>query len=110
MTSAYSLVYTVLLITSGRLGDIYRPAKDVPGRHLRMFTLASLASGLPQNPAQLIAFRAVQGLGAALLAPQALAMITSSLPAGQARSGVCGHRHRRPGSACCSGPPWAASS
>ena len=77
--SAYSLVYAVLLITAGRLGDIYGPRRlFMIG--LIVFTAASLASGLSQNPGQLIAFRAVQGLGAALLAPQGLAMITSILP------------------------------
>lgn len=80
VSSAYSLVYAVLLISAGRLGDIYGPRRlFMVG--LSIFTLASLASGLSQTPAQLIAFRAIQGLGAALLAPQGLAMITSILPA-----------------------------
>ncbi len=78
--SAYSLTYTVLLITAGRLGDIYGPRRlFLIG--LTLFTTASLASGLSQTPGQLIAFRALQGVGAALLAPQGLALITSTLPA-----------------------------
>ena len=78
--SAYSLTYTVLLITAGRLGDIYGPRRlFLIG--LTVFTLASLASGLSQTPGQLIAFRALQGVGAALLAPQGLPIITSILPA-----------------------------
>jgi EmrB/QacA subfamily drug resistance transporter len=78
--SAYSLTYTVLLITAGRLGDIHGPRTlFLPG--LTLFTAASLASGLSQTPGQLIAFRALQGVGAALLAPQGLALITSTLPA-----------------------------
>lgn len=78
--SAYSLTYTVLLITAGRLGDIYGPRRlFLIG--LQVFTLASLASGLSQTPGQLIAFRALQGVGAALLAPQGLPIITSILPA-----------------------------
>jgi EmrB/QacA subfamily drug resistance transporter len=76
--SAYSLVYTVLLITAGRLGDIHGPRKLFM-LGLTIFTVASLFSGLAQTPGQLIAFRAGQGLGAALLAPQGLAMITSIL-------------------------------
>ncbi len=77
--SAYSLVYTVLLITAGRLGDIHGPRRlFLIG--LTIFTAASMASGLSQTPGQLIAFRALQGLGAALLAPQGLAIITSILP------------------------------
>src|SRR6478609_3375764 len=78
--SAYSLTYTVLLITAGRLGDIYGPRRlFLLG--LTVFTAASLASGLSQTPGQLIAFRALQGVGAALLAPQGLPIITSFLPA-----------------------------
>ena len=78
--SAYSLTYTVLLITAGRLGDIYGPRRlFLLG--LTVFTAASLASGLSQTPGQLIAFRALQGVGAALLAPQGLPIITSILPA-----------------------------
>ena len=78
--SAYSLTYTVLLITAGRLGDIYGPRRlFLIG--LTVFTVASLASGLSQSPGQLIAFRALQGVGAALLAPQGLPIITSILPA-----------------------------
>jgi len=78
--SAYSLTYTVLLITAGRLGDIHGPRRlFLIG--LTVFTLASLASGLSQTPGQLIAFRALQGVGAALLAPQGLPIITSILPA-----------------------------
>ncbi|MGS0686033.1 MFS transporter [Nakamurella sp. GG22] len=78
--SAYSLTYTVLLITAGRLGDIYGPRRlFLVG--LTLFTMASLASGLSQTPGQLIAFRALQGVGAALLAPQGLPLITSTLPA-----------------------------
>lgn len=77
--SAYSLTYTVLLITAGRLGDIHGPRRlFLIG--LFVFTAASLASGLSQTPGQLIAFRALQGVGAALLAPQGLPLITSTLP------------------------------
>jgi EmrB/QacA subfamily drug resistance transporter len=79
VTSAYSMVYAVMLITAGRLGDIHGP-RQLFLIGLALFTLASLASGMSQSSGQLIAFRAVQGLGAALLAPQGLAMITSILP------------------------------
>jgi EmrB/QacA subfamily drug resistance transporter len=79
VTSAYSMVYAVMLITAGRLGDLHGPRKlFLIG--LALFTTASLASGLSATGGQLIAARAAQGLGAALLAPQGLALITSILP------------------------------
>jgi EmrB/QacA subfamily drug resistance transporter len=77
--SAYSLLYAVLLITSGRLGDIIGPrAMFLIGTVV--FTIGSAGSGLAQSPGMLIAFRAVQGLGAAIMAPQGLPMITTLLP------------------------------
>ncbi|SDO40844.1 drug resistance transporter, EmrB/QacA subfamily [Nakamurella panacisegetis] len=78
--SAYSLVYAVLLITAGRVGDILGP-RTMFLAGIALFTVASFASGLSSDSAQLIAFRALQGLGAALLAPQGLPIITSTLPA-----------------------------
>lgn len=77
--SAYSLLYAVLLITSGRLGDIIGPrAMFLIGT--TVFTIGSTGSGLAQSPGMLIGFRAVQGLGAAIMAPQGLPMITTLLP------------------------------
>src|SRR5438093_4736284 len=69
--NAYSLAYAVLLITSGRLGDILGPRNMFVGG-MALFTVASLLSGLAHDPAQLIAARALQGLGAAILAPQGM--------------------------------------
>src|SRR6266581_9357373 len=54
--NGYSLVYAVLLITSGRLGDILGP-RNMFAAGLAIFTLASALSGLAQDPAQLIAAR-----------------------------------------------------
>jgi EmrB/QacA subfamily drug resistance transporter len=78
--NAYSLAYAVLLITSGRLGDILGPRNLFVGG-MALFTFASLLSGLAQDPAQLIAARALQGLGAAILAPQGMPILLSVLPA-----------------------------
>src|SRR4030081_1246129 len=69
--NAYSLLYAVLLITAGRLGDIYGP-RNVFGVGIAIFTAASAVSGLAQDPTQLIIARATQGVGAAILAPQGL--------------------------------------
>ncbi|WP_144120667.1 DHA2 family efflux MFS transporter permease subunit [Catellatospora sichuanensis] len=78
--NAYILVYAVLLITAGRLGDIHGP-KRLFMIGLALFTVASIACGLAQDPAQLVVFRIAQGLGGALLTPQTLAVITTIFPA-----------------------------
>jgi len=79
MLNAYSLGYAVLLITSGRLGDIVGPrTMFVIG--LVFFVAASAFSGLAQNPDMLIAGRALQGVGAALLAPQTMAILLTVFP------------------------------
>ncbi|MBO0705666.1 MAG: MFS transporter, partial [Candidatus Dormibacteraeota bacterium] len=67
--NAYSLLYAVLLITSGRLGDILGP-RTLFAAGVVVFTAGSALSSLAQDPTTLIAGRAVQGLGAAALAPQ----------------------------------------
>ncbi len=78
--NAYSLVFAVLLITSGRLGDIFGP-RNIFALGLVIFTVGSVSSGLSQDPAWLIGSRALQGLGAALMSPQGLPFITSLFPA-----------------------------
>jgi EmrB/QacA subfamily drug resistance transporter len=78
--NAYALVLAVLVITCGRLGDLFgQRTLFVAG--IAVFTLASAACGFAPNADALIAFRAVQGLGAAMLMPQTLAMITMIFPA-----------------------------
>jgi EmrB/QacA subfamily drug resistance transporter len=84
--NAYSLLYAVLLITSARLGDVYGP-KNLFAAGIVIFTVASGASALAQDPAQLILARALQGLGAAVLAPQGLPLMMSLFPADK-RGGV----------------------
>jgi EmrB/QacA subfamily drug resistance transporter len=77
--NAYILVYAVLLITAGRLGDLYGPKRlFIIG--LIVFTVASAACGVAQNPGQLIIFRVVQGIGGALLTPQTLSVLTVIFP------------------------------
>src|SRR5207245_6882900 len=84
--NAYSLLYAVLLITSARLGDIYGP-RNVFAVGVLIFTAASAFSGLAQDPTQLIISRALQGLGAAVLAPQGLPLMMSLFPV-EKRGGV----------------------
>jgi EmrB/QacA subfamily drug resistance transporter len=77
--NAYILVYAVLLITAGRLGDLYGP-KLLFISGLVVFTLASAACGLAQDPNQLILARVVQGVGGAMLTPQTLSVLTMIFP------------------------------
>ena len=77
--NAYTLTYAVLLITAGRLGDRFGQ-RTLFAAGLAVFTLASAACGLAQNPDQLIAARVVQGVGGALLTPQTLAILTAIFP------------------------------
>src|ERR1700682_6118343 len=86
MLNAYSLVYPLLVITAGRLGDIYGP-RQLFAAGVVVFTVSSALSGLSGDATQLVLSRAGQGLGAALLAPQGLPMITSLFPANK-RGGV----------------------
>src|SRR5256714_8064900 len=84
--NAYSLMYAVLLITSARLGDIYGP-RSLFAVGIVIFTIASGLSALAQDPTQLILSRALQGLGAAVLAPQGLPLMLSLFPP-ERRGGV----------------------
>jgi EmrB/QacA subfamily drug resistance transporter len=85
IVSTYAIFLAGFLMLTGRCADLY-------GRHkffvlgLTLFTLGSLAGGLAQNGAMLIAMRAVQGLGAALVNPAALAIVLQLFPTGAARS------------------------
>jgi EmrB/QacA subfamily drug resistance transporter len=77
--NAYVLVYAVLLITAGRLGDLYGQ-RNLFAIGLAIFTIASALCGLSQNAGELIAARILQGVGGALLTPQTLAILTSIFP------------------------------
>ncbi len=77
--NGYILVYAVLLITAGRLGDLFGQ-RNMFALGLAVFTLASALCGFSQNSTELIAARIVQGVGGALLTPQTLAILTSIFP------------------------------
>ena len=62
---AYTLTFAVLLVTGGRLGDIFGRRQHVPVRRDRVRTARAII-GLAPNDTMLVAFRAVQGVGAAL--------------------------------------------
>jgi EmrB/QacA subfamily drug resistance transporter len=77
--NAYILVYAVLLITAGRLGDLYGQ-RNLFAIGLAIFTVASALCGFAQNANELIAARVLQGVGGALLTPQTLAILTTLFP------------------------------
>ncbi len=77
--NAYILVYAVLLIPAGRLGDLFGQ-RNMFALGLAIFTVASALCGFSQNSTELIAARIVQGVGGALLTPQTLAILTSIFP------------------------------
>jgi MFS family permease len=79
--NGYLLTYAVLLITAGRLGDIFGP-RHLFAAGLIVFSAASALCGLSQDAGQLVAARVVQGIGGALIAPQTLTvLIAIFLPA-----------------------------
>jgi EmrB/QacA subfamily drug resistance transporter len=81
---AYALTFGGLLLLGGKAAD-HVGRKRVLLLGLGVFGLASLAGGLAQDPSGLVAARAVQGVGAATLAPAALALLTATFPTGKAR-------------------------
>jgi len=83
--NAYTLAFGGLLLLGARAGDILgRRRMFMAG--IALFIAASLAVGLAQSPAWLVAARAVQGTGAAILAPSTLALLTTTFPEGRART------------------------
>ena len=82
--SGYVLVYGLLLVTGGRLGDLFGTRRLFLAGTV-IFTAASLAAGLATDPAALIGCRAVQAVGAAFFYPQVLAVLQTEFT-GRARA------------------------
>ena len=85
IVTGYALAFGGFLLLGGRLADLYgRRRVFMVG--LVIFAIASLLGGLAQNEGLLLAARGLQGFGAALASPAALALITTTFPAGPARN------------------------
>jgi EmrB/QacA subfamily drug resistance transporter len=79
IVTGYALTFAAFLITGGKLGDLYgRRRLFILG--LAIFTLASLACGLAPSAGFLIGARVVQGVGAALMNPASLSIVTATFP------------------------------
>ncbi|GAA3817572.1 MFS transporter [Streptomyces phyllanthi] len=85
VVNAYTITFAGFMLLGGRAGDLYgRKRMFLVG--LALFTMASLGGGLAQEGWQLLVARAAQGLGAAVLAPATLTIVTSTVPEGPARA------------------------
>jgi EmrB/QacA subfamily drug resistance transporter len=80
IVDAYTLTFAALMLTGGALGDLYgRKRFFMAG--LALFTVASALAGLSATTGQLVATRALQGVGAALLVPGTLSILSATFPA-----------------------------
>ncbi|WP_432145980.1 MFS transporter [Streptomyces sp. bgisy084] len=85
IVNAYVITFAGFMLLGGRAADLFG-RKRIFVLGLALFTVASLGGGLAQEPWQLIAARTVQGVGAAVLSPATLTILTTSFPAGPART------------------------
>ncbi|MGW1726605.1 MFS transporter [Streptomyces sp. NPDC002306] len=89
VVSAYTLTFGGLLLLGARAGDILG-RRRVFMSGILLFTFASLLGGLAQEPWQLLAARALQGVGGAIASPTSLALITTTFPEGPERNRAFG--------------------
>jgi EmrB/QacA subfamily drug resistance transporter len=100
--SAYAIMFGGTLLLGGRLGDLLgRRRLFIAG--LTIFSISSLLCGLAWSESSLIAFRAVQGLGGALLAPAALALLMTTFAEGRERNIALGVYGAAAGSGAAAG-------
>ena len=89
IVTGYAITFGGLLILGGRAADLFGRRRMFTAG-LLVFTFASLAGGLAQDPVLLVASRVVQGAGAALVAPSALSLISTAYAQGPARNRALG--------------------
>nr|MDQ5809021.1 MFS transporter [Actinomycetota bacterium] len=89
IVNAYTLFFGGFLLLGGRMADLLGRRRVFMGG-LILFALASLLGGLAQDDTQLIVARAAQGLGAAILSPAALSIVTTTFTEGAERNKALG--------------------
>jgi EmrB/QacA subfamily drug resistance transporter len=89
VVNAYTLFFGGFLLLGGRMADLLG-RRRILMVGLSLFALASLAGGLAQDDIQLVIARAVQGLGAALMSPAALSLVTTMFTEGAERNKALG--------------------
>ena len=85
VVGSYTLVFAGFMLLGGRLADLYGRRRAFMWG-LALFSVSSLVGGLATSPGLLIAMRAVQGLGAAVLAPATLTILTTTFAEGAGRT------------------------
>src|SRR2546421_11798855 len=106
--TAYAILFGGVLMLGGRLADVLgRRRLFVAG--LLLFTVSSLLDGLAWSETSLIAFRVLQGLGAALLSPAALSILTTTFREGRERNLALGIWGAASGSGAAAGRPLAGA-
>jgi len=104
VVSIYTVAFASLILTTGAMGDRLG-AKRTFMTGFVLFTTASLTSGLAPTPAILIAARAVQGVGAAIMVPNSLALLNHAYPGPKPRGRAVGWWVGAGGVALTAGPP-----
>jgi EmrB/QacA subfamily drug resistance transporter len=89
VVTVYAIAFGGLLVLGGRAGDVFGPRRLFLGG-LIAFSIASLAGGFARSAGMLLAARAAQGVGAAFIAPTALALLTTAFAEGRARNHAIG--------------------
>jgi EmrB/QacA subfamily drug resistance transporter len=89
VVTGYAITFGGLLVLGGRAADLFG-RRRLFRSGMVLFTVASLAGGLAQDPVLLVAARLFQGAGAAMVAPAALSLITTGFAEGQPRARALG--------------------
>jgi MFS family permease len=108
VVSGYALTFGGFLMLAGRAADLFGRRRFF-AIGLALFSLSSLLCGLAPSPTVLVAARALQGLGAALVSPAALSLLTTTFREGEERNRALGVWGAVAAGGAAAGCSWAAS-